>query len=406
MSYLGPSLRREKRKERPLLRIAAAVAASLLANALALWGLAVTGAFRLGGATSPSRVALAPVAPSQWEANRRIDGVRPPEAPSATPRPPEAKPEPQPEKDAVSGQVVDVPPSQDSRRPKDSRFLSERNNTVERETRSRFAGTRKWENTLPRPQEGEPGPAKPGSAEAREAAPPSRPDRPGASNGDRVAILTPDGSGDLALPKAHPDRQASPGAAPDGLPAPDGAPPRAPGELDPRLRPDAASLARIAGGPSPDRLDGVEEGEETALNTVEFKYAGFYVRVGKAIYREWDPNRVYNERDPARTYFPSQDRTTGVEVVLDPEGALEFVKIQRPSGLDFLDHEIVRAARAAAPFPNPPAGMIAQDGKVHVFLSYTLIAARLQGRFEVVPPPASAFPLLRAYPQRDPAMRR
>ena len=48
-------------------------------------------------------------------------------------------------------------------------------------------------------------------------------------------------------------------------------------------------------------------------------------------------------------------------VSLTAKGALEKVVITAPSGVGDLDDEAVRAFHAAAPFPNPPDGLV--DGK-------------------------------------------
>lgn len=404
MAYLGPSLRREKRKERPVWRAGAAVVASVLLNAALLWALAVSGAFRLAPGKDSARVALAPIGNAQWEANRAVAGQKAPDA--ATPKPPDAqRPKEQEDERKAKGQVVDIAPPKDARRPNDSRFLAEHDSTVERETRSRFAG-KKYQNTLPAPQGGAPGTARPvpgggardeaGKRRAGESAETRR-------ERERLALAPrpehPEG-GELPRPRA--EREAAPRPAP-GADAPSGDAAGAgrgrSGDvgIDRRLLPDAESLARIAGGPSPDHLEDVEEGDATALNTQQFKYATFIVRVGKAIFEQWNPNGAYNARDPGRAMYPNRDWKTTVDVVLDPSGALEFVKVQEKSGLDFLDHEVVRAARAAAPFPNPPHGMIGADGKVHVLLQYTLLAAQAEGRFRVIAP---SLPLHRVYPER------
>src|SRR5512134_2636378 len=183
MAYLGPSLRREKRTERPRRRAAAAVAASLALNAALLWALAVSGAFRLQPAAGSSRVALARIDSAQWEANRKVGGAAPDRKEPA----PAARPEAQEEEARAEGQVVDVAPPKDARRPKESRFLAEHDSTVERETRSRFAG-RKYEHTLPVPQEGARGAtARPVPGEEKAAGGERGEDGPAKAQGERVA---------------------------------------------------------------------------------------------------------------------------------------------------------------------------------------------------------------------------
>lgn len=416
MAFLGPSLRRKRVYDRPGVRVAVATLASFLLNALVLWVLFSAGAFELPRAgTAPRSVAIAPLTSDQWDANRAIVGGPPP--PVAPPRPalpitPRPPPPPDEEK---PGQFVDVAPGKDSRRPKDSRFVAEKDSSTEKETVSRDAGRRHDENPLARPSDGAKAPprellgeggdkavAVPGKEgdEARRGtgadrlvvpdqrpqeklamAPETRPPGPGelpvAPRGDRQQIT---GQGDeLKLP-------GKPG---DG----EGGQKRA-GKIDPRLLPDLGSMSRIAGGPGLVRPDGVEEGDETSLNTRSFRYATFYQRMYRAIASEWNPMRPYDARDPERRLYPIRERVTGVVIALKATGELDGVKVVEPSGLDFLDEEALRAVRAAAPFPNPPQGMIS-DGQVRVAFTFTL-SFESSGRVRVVVPPS---PSQRPYPE-------
>lgn len=399
MAYLGPSLRRRKLRERPAARTVAAVALSLLANAVLLALLAAAGTFDVKPPADVSPVALAPLSAEQWEQNRAVDGgAAAPAAPAPAPAPERAKPapappeRPPPREQRARGQVVDVAPSNDNRPPeRETRFLADRDNRVEKETRSRHAGTKLWENTLPAPSAGDPeakaaapSPGEDGAAErarpGREGAPP-RPAAPAEKPAGERLALAPRLEGDAAIriPGVAEPLRTAPGEA--GEPGPEAGGPLGDGEGGQRaaggsrvdLRPDAAMLARIAGGPSPDRLDGVEEGEGTALNTRGFRYATYIVRVNRAIYSNWDPNAAYQARDPDFRMYPIRDRTTAFEIVLDSIGNLENVRIVEGSGLDFLDQEIMRAVRRAAPFPNPPTGLL-QDGKIRLgVFEYTLM---------------------------------
>ncbi|BDG06137.1 hypothetical protein AMOR_51330 [Anaeromyxobacter oryzae] len=407
--------------DRPGVRAAAAVVVSLALNALAIWLLVRVGAFEMPKAPRETRVALAPLSAQQWAANRAIaGGAQPPQQPLRAPTvpvppPPPAPPPPEPKK--MPGQIVDVAPSKNNTPPKDSRFLSDRDNTVDKETRSRFAGTRAYENTLPMPSDGAKKPPQPveqrgeggktAEAKAGKEGPKGgtgavRPVAPKQPAQERLALAPkPDerGSGELLSVVPREDRQRVPGtgdslAVPGPPGAPDGGGERRSGRMDARLIPDPQSLARIAGGPSPDRLENVTEGDATALNTRGFKYATFINRVGLSIYREWDPNRAYLSRDPDGTIFPQRDRTTGIQIVLAPDGALRMVKVLEPSGLDFLDNEIVRATRAAAPFPNPPGGLVEND-EIRLTFYYTL-ESRHASRVQVVLPHASGQ---RPYPE-------
>ena len=126
----------------------------------------------------------------------------------------------------------------------------------------------------------------------------------------------------------------------------------------PNLRPTPDIIERAVGGGSVDHLDGVEEGEVTALNSKEWKYASFFNRLKREVAQNWDPNRVLSVRDPTGRKFGVRDRITTVQVTLDANGALAGVLVLDGSGVDALDEEAVRAIRAAQPFPNPPPGLV------------------------------------------------
>jgi TonB family protein len=322
-------------------------------------------------ASRPLDVGLAPLTSADWDANRAIAGkpVVPP-AP-VPPPPPPTRVEPE---SPTKGQIVDVAPSKDQRPPKDSRFLAEHDSTVEKETRSRWAGTQRWENVLPAPSaaaKGEkPEPERGDKGEAAKSAP-GRDGAQGAggTGADRLAVPKQPGQERLAMAEpgqgevaAREDRDrvggegqalAIPGAPGEAQPSQ-----RKAGELDARLRPDPQALQRIAGGPAPMYLPDVEEGDATVLNTRQFKFATYFNRIGRAIDQHWDPNRAYLARDPDGSVYGRKDRITQVRIRLDSDGGLKELTLVRGCGLDFLDQEALKAVREAAPFPNPPPAMV------------------------------------------------
>jgi TonB family protein len=365
MSYLGPSLRREKRKERPLRRAAAALVASLLANALALWALAAAGAFQLGEATPPSRVALAPVAPSQWEENRRIAEAAPPVSPEDEARP--------------SGTVVQLPDEQQASKepPPNARFLSDRNTRVEKETVSRHAGN--YPRVAPRPEPGaEGGPPQPvrpprparekGARDGEDAGDGGR----DGARGDRVASASPDG--DLRIPER--------GEGGDG-----GRRPRGEGA---DLSLSAEALARIAGGPSMDGVgEGLEVGEETWLQSREFKYATYINRMRQGIGQQWYPRvrDAVRERDPDGSAILYKERTVVLGLTIDTEGNVTDLSVMESSSIEFFDRVAVASVRAAQPFPNPPLGMFRSEGEVRIPFFFTMYPSDRAALFWRAPTP-------------------
>jgi TonB family protein len=313
-------------------------------------------------------VALAPLAAADWEANRRVsDGSRP-----APPSLPPAPPAPVPPSQAP-GQVVDVGDQpQDSRKPPpDTKFVSERDHFVERETRSRAVKT-PGQKTTPLPSaavKGQPAPVgEGGSADRTVEAKPG----PKGTGDQLVARASPtpaahdrpltDPQGDLAsgLGKAPP----APGGGVDGL--------LSAGQRDPRLAIPSATLARLIGGPSNDYLKNVEEGDGTFLNTREWKYATYFNRIKEAVGSAWDVRRALEQRDPDRTIYAFKDRYTLLSVTLDDKGGVKDLAVARTSNVDFLDRTALDAFRRAQPFANPPPGLVDRSGEIRFTFGFYL----------------------------------
>ncbi len=70
----------------------------------------------------------------------------------------------------------------------------------------------------------------------------------------------------------------------------------------------------------------------------------------------------------------SQDRITRVVIVLNEQGTLVGVQVIGASGVQDLDEAAIEAFRAAAPFPNPPKGIVDQDGKIKIRWDFILEA--------------------------------
>jgi TonB family protein len=109
----------------------------------------------------------------------------------------------------------------------------------------------------------------------------------------------------------------------------------------------------------------VQEGEETFLNTSEWKYASFFNRVKQAVGTHWDPNSPLRQRDPTGQIYGGRDRYTLLSITLDAQGALREVHVEKSSGVDFLDEAAIAAFQKSQPFPNPPPGLLEKDNAIH-----------------------------------------
>ncbi len=146
------------------------------------------------------------------------------------------------------------------------------------------------------------------------------------------------------------------------------------------LLPDLNTALEVAGAPMNDRLEDVPEGEETWLNTKSFKYATFYNRVKREVAKRWRPANAQARFDPTHAIHGYQNRYTVVFITLDDKGNLQDAEVSRSSGVGFLDEEALSAVLKAAPFPNPPPGIVESDGKIKFPFGFYFELGR-NGRF-------------------------
>jgi TonB family protein len=110
-----------------------------------------------------------------------------------------------------------------------------------------------------------------------------------------------------------------------------------------------------------DHLEDIPLGDMTHLNTVEFKYYGFYHRIRQRLEQHWGATLrekvtgLYRRggRIPA-----SENRVTSLRITIDDRGQIQKVFIKSTSGVTELDDAAVESFNKAGPFPNPPAGML------------------------------------------------
>lgn len=133
-----------------------------------------------------------------------------------------------------------------------------------------------------------------------------------------------------------------------------------------------------AGDPSQtdDHLD-VKTGVQTLLSSREFVYYSYYMRIKQQIRQYWGPTvkeKVKIIYRQGRSIASTSDRVTQVVVILNEKGELEGVQIIGESGVKDLDDAAIEAFRAAAPFPNPPKGIVEQDGRIRIRWDFILEA--------------------------------
>jgi len=409
-------------------RLTLAVGVSVVAHALLLLGIAKDALFRPPHDKQQQVVSLV-------TSNRtQLQGLRSggPQSASNSPvvrtpaLPPALVPPPEKQEKLEKGQVVSLGPTNDQAPDKATKYLSEHDSRVEKETRARETNEF-YKNALSKLQkEGRNDKAEPGARATSEhpgdngqngggreqkrekqvAELPSKErrdalrleqgadgtvrNREGSDafkgNGKKVAIADPGSEG-----KASSVGPGSPGSAP-----------WTPGEQRPlklTLDQPIGATGPIAGGPMPDDLRGVEEGEGTFLNARSFKFAGFLNRVKETVGRVWTQKVIdaSGKRDPSGQLYSYKDRRTVIEFTLDREGEITDVHVSASSGVQYLDEVAVDAFRVVQRFPNPPPGLIRENGTVQLPFAFTLLAATGGMRLQVGPAYVPGSPAARGF---------
>jgi len=131
-----------------------------------------------------------------------------------------------------------------------------------------------------------------------------------------------------------------------------------------RLFPEDIFSGKYSGGPFNDWLNDIEESDSTFLNAKEYKYATFFNRIKKSVSQYWNPSNVILKYDPYGNIYGNKDRLTIVKVKIDSTGNLKDLDVSQSSGVDFLDRVAMDAFRSAQPFPNPPRGLMDENGDI------------------------------------------
>lgn len=122
-------------------------------------------------------------------------------------------------------------------------------------------------------------------------------------------------------------------------------------------------------------IPGVKEGSFTALNTDRFTFYTFYNRLNEQLRSRW-VQRIRNYTDglgpEGLKQLAEMERITQVEVLLTPKGQLIRTLVHKSSGDRSVDDAAVLAFQDAAPFPNPPQGMVQEDGIIHLHYGFVV----------------------------------
>jgi hypothetical protein len=314
---------------------------------------------------------------------------KPPEIkpqPNNTPSPPPPPPPPQ-----RPQQVVEVVKPKNEKAPDNARLVSEYDVSVDKQTVARGSAKEPMvaksepaelaakqhpkEASMKEPPEKPPGkdvraPDAPGAFSMRAPgaiAPAEQPQDAktrGAASGERGPIVA-DGfiprRGDGGIEQLRREQ----GELPRGQGGAGGGAPQVP-----NLKPTDEALERAVGGGSVDHLDDVADGDETSLSAKRWVYATFFNRMKRQVAQNWDPASVWRRTDPDGTIHGFKTRVTELRVSLARNGELAKIVVTSPCGVAELDDEAVRSFHAAAPFVNPPDGLLSKDGLITFAFSF------------------------------------
>ena len=122
---------------------------------------------------------------------------------------------------------------------------------------------------------------------------------------------------------------------------------------------------RIAGqSQTTDFLVGVELGSHTLLNTRAFTYYTYFDRMKKRIYLNWI--QQFETTDFFLSFANknlSQLFVTYIVAFLFPDGELKDLQVVQSSGNEDIDSAALNAFLYAAPFPNPPPGLVDEENQ-------------------------------------------
>jgi TonB family protein len=126
----------------------------------------------------------------------------------------------------------------------------------------------------------------------------------------------------------------------------------------PAVGPSNSKLAMLA--PS-NYLPQIAIGDSTVLNTREYAYATFFIRMKRQMEAIWDPTSTISSERLARDQY-----VTTLQFTIKKNGYLNDLFLLSSSGSPKLDQEAIDAVRRAAPFLNPPPQLVEEDELIHV----------------------------------------
>ena len=110
-----------------------------------------------------------------------------------------------------------------------------------------------------------------------------------------------------------------------------------------------------------DFIEDIPLGDFTQLNTTEFKYFGFYERIRKKLEQYWGFSLQQKARGLLKRkghVVSNENYITSLAITINGQGKITRVRLMGSSGIRELDDAAIESFNKAGPFPNPPRGML------------------------------------------------
>jgi hypothetical protein len=111
----------------------------------------------------------------------------------------------------------------------------------------------------------------------------------------------------------------------------------------------------------------VQPGNQTALNTRAAPFAAFIARMHRSIHQQWGFGQLEEwDEKPSSAPVNNQNLLTTLEMVLNGDGTVDKITIVKPSGLLEYDVAAIDVAYSAGPYPDPPREIRSANGKIYI----------------------------------------
>lgn len=110
-----------------------------------------------------------------------------------------------------------------------------------------------------------------------------------------------------------------------------------------------------------DFIEDLPLGDMTKLNTMEYKYYGFYYRIRQKLEQYWGDSLRKQARKMwkrGRSIASNENKITALTITIDKKGNITDVRVKSTSGINELDDAAIESFNKAGPFPNPPSGLV------------------------------------------------